>query len=130
MSADTDLMTHATASPAAHGGAHASRRGYLVGFILSVLLTAIPFWLVMSGAFGSTYATALTIVAFAAAQIVVHMIYFLHMNARAEAGWTMMALMFTIIIVVTVLIGSLWVMYHLNINMMPGHDMSGMTSTG
>jgi cytochrome o ubiquinol oxidase operon protein cyoD len=36
----------------------------------------------------------------------------------------MMALIFTLVMVGITLTGSLWVMYHLNTNMMPGHDMS------
>ena len=52
-------------------------------------------------------------------QIVVHMIYFLHMNAKSEGGWNMLSLMFTLVLVVITLSGSLWVMYHLNTNMMP-----------
>ena len=107
----------------AHGANHGSLRDYLIGFFLSVVLTAIPFWLVMSGAMVDKNAAALTIMAFAMVQIVVHMIYFLHMNGRSEGGWTMMALIFTIVLVVIVLSGSLWVMYHLNTNMMPVHDM-------
>lgn len=63
--------------------------------------------------------------AFAAVQMVVHMVYFLHMSPKAEGGWTMTALIFTIIIVAIMLSGSLWVMYHLNTNMMPmPHDPS------
>jgi cytochrome o ubiquinol oxidase operon protein cyoD len=122
MSADTHVI-HADHA-AGHG--HGSLRSYLVGFGLSVVLTAIPFWLVMSGVLDSRQATALTIMVFAAAQTVVHMIFFLHMSARSENGWTMMALIFTLVIVVITLSGSLWVMYHLNVNMMPGHDMSQM----
>jgi cytochrome o ubiquinol oxidase operon protein cyoD len=62
---------------------------------------------------------------FAVVQIFVHMIYFLHMDARTEHGWSLMALIFTIVMVVIALAGSLWVMYHLNANMMPGMpDMS------
>ena len=57
--------------------------------------------------------------AFAFAQIVVHMICFLHMNTRSEGGWTVMALAFTVVVVVITLSGSIWVMYHLNTNMMP-----------
>lgn len=108
----------------AHDVPHGSLRGYLTGFVLSVILTAIPFWLVMGDVLGNSTLTALTIMGFAAVQIVVHMIYFLHMNGRSEGGWTMMALIFTIIIVVIALSGSLWVMYHLNANMMP--DMHRM----
>jgi cytochrome o ubiquinol oxidase operon protein cyoD len=108
-----------------HGGQpHGSLRGYITGFLLSVVLTAIPFWLVMNDVLGNSTLTAIVIMAFAAVQIVVHMVYFLHMNSRAEEGWSMMALIFTIIIVVIALSGSLWVMYHLNTNMMP--DMHRM----
>ncbi len=122
MSADTHVI-HADHA-AGHG--HGSLRSYLIGFGLSVVLTAIPFWLVMSGVLDSSQATALTIMVFAAAQIVVHMIFFLHMSSRSENGWTMMALIFTLVIVVITLSGSLWVLYHLNVNMMPGHAMSQM----
>ena len=84
----------------------------------------IPFWLVMTGALDSKQATAFAIMALAVIQIVVHMVFFLHMNVRSENGWNMMALIFTLVLVVITLTGSLWVMYHLNTNMMPGHDMS------
>ena len=122
MSADT----HAGHQDHAHGDSHGhgTLRSYLIGFGLSVMLTAIPFWLVMTGMLESKTATALAIMAFAVMQIFVHMIYFLHMNARSEGGWTLMALIFTLVLVVIALTGSLWVMYHLNANMMPGHDMS------
>ncbi|MGX1788327.1 cytochrome o ubiquinol oxidase subunit IV [Bosea sp. NPDC055332] len=98
---------------------HGSLRGYITGFLLSVVLTAIPFWLVMNDVLGNSTLTAIVIMLFAAVQIVVHMVYFLHMNGRSEGGWTMLALIFTIIIVAIALSGSLWVMYHLNTNMMP-----------
>jgi cytochrome o ubiquinol oxidase operon protein cyoD len=108
-----------------HGASHGSMREYVVGFLLSVVLTAIPFWLVMTGAIPDKQTTALVIMAFAVVQIVVHMIYFLHMNTKSENGWTVMALIFTIVLVIITLSGSLWVMFHLNTNMMPMsvHDM-------
>ena len=111
----------------AHGDDHAphgSLSGYITGFLLSVVLTAIPFWLVMNDVLGNATLTAIVIMAFAAVQIVVHMVYFLHMNGRSEGGWTMLALIFTIIVVAIALAGSLWVMFHLNANMMP--DMHRM----
>lgn len=111
----------------AHGDDHAphgSLRGYVTGFLLSVVLTAIPFWLVMNDVLGNATLTAIVIMGFAAVQIVVHMIYFLHMNGRSEGGWNMMGLIFTLVIVAIVLAGSLWVMFHLNTNMMP--DMHRM----
>ena len=106
------------------GGAHLTLRGYATGFIAAVVLTAIPFLLVMGKAFGSSSITAAVILAFAAVQIVVHMIYFLHMNPKSEGGWNLLALLFTIMLVVIALSGSLWVMYHLNNNMMPASMMN------
>lgn len=114
----------------AHGDSpvHFSLKGYATGFVLSLILTAIPFWLVMNGVIASAGMTAAVILGFAAVQIVVHMVYFLHMNARSEGGWTMLALIFTVLLVVITLAGSIWVMYHLNHNMMPMsvHDMKNM----
>jgi cytochrome o ubiquinol oxidase operon protein cyoD len=110
------------------GEAHGSLKGYMTGFLLSVVLTAIPFWLVMGGVFADKQMTTIIIVAFAIVQIFVHMIYFLHMNTSSEGGWNMLALIFTLVLVVITLSGSLWVMYHMNVNMMPmsAHDMRSM----
>ncbi len=104
---------------------HGSFKTYMIGFLLSVVLTAIPFWLVMTEAL-APQTTGLIITAFAVAQIIVHMIFFLHMNHKSEGGWNMLALIFTIVIVVIAVAGSVWVMYHLNTNMMPVHDMQTM----
>ena len=126
MTALTDPSAHAQPEDHADEEPHGSRRDYLIGFALAVVLTAIPFWLVIARPLASQ-PTALLIMAFAAVQMVVHMIYFLHMNRRAEGGWPIMALLFTVVLVLIALSGSLWVMYHMNANMMPGMDMG---STG
>ena len=105
---------------------HGSLKSYAIGFILSVILTAIPFWLVMNKVLDNPATTGFVILGFAAVQIVVHMIYFLHMNAKVEGGWSMLAMLFTLILVVIVLSGSIWVMYHMNQNMMPGMDAHQM----
>lgn len=122
MSAATDHGHHDEHHGDSHhgdGAPHGSRRGYVIGFLLSVVLTAIPFWLVMTGVIADSRVTAGLIMGAAAIQIVVHMVFFLHMNTKSEAGWTFMALIFTVIIVVIVIAGSLWVMYNMNLNMMP-----------
>lgn len=106
--------------------AHGSLSTYMIGFGLSVVLTAIPFWLVMTHALHSKLATGIVIAALAVTQIVVHMICFLHMNAKVEEGWSILALVFTLILVLITLIGSLWIVYHLNANMTPTMDMGQM----
>jgi cytochrome o ubiquinol oxidase operon protein cyoD len=109
-------------------GHHGSLKDYAIGFVLSVILTAIPFWLVMAKVFDKSSTTAAVILGFAAVQVVVHMVYFLHMNGKAEGGWSLLATMFTLVLLVIVLAGSIWVMYHMNINMMPsmGTDVHSM----
>ena len=114
-----DAATTHHAHSHGHEAGHGSFKGYMLGFGLSVILTAIPFWLVMSGAFDSKLLTAFFVMGLGLVQIVVHMVYFLHMNPRSEGGWTMMVLLFTLVLVGITLAGSLWVMHHLNTNMMP-----------
>ena len=99
--------------------AHGTLQSYTIGFVLSAILTAIPFWLVMRHVIVDSQVSTLVIMGLAFVQIVVHMVYFLHMNTKSEGGWTFLALTFTVVIVVITLAGSIWVMYHMNGNMMP-----------
>ncbi|MEG3175170.1 cytochrome o ubiquinol oxidase subunit IV [Sphingomonas sp. RB3P16] len=119
MSADTHTHAH-DAHHDAHGAdaPHGSMRDYIIGFVLSVILTAIPFALVMTGVLDHTW-TAVLVLGAAVIQVFVHMIYFLHMNTSNEGGWSFLALLFTLIVIVITLSGSIWVMYHMNANMMP-----------
>ncbi|PJI55076.1 cytochrome o ubiquinol oxidase subunit IV [Methylobacterium radiotolerans] len=129
MSADARHLTgHGQDTHDAHAhseGGHGTFQSYMTGFVLSVILTVIPFWLVMGNVLDNSLVTTLVILALGGVQMVVHVIYFLHMSTKSEGGWTFMALIFTITLVVIMLAGSVWVMYHLNHNMMPmdAHDV-------
>lgn len=98
-------------------GAHGSRKSYIVGFLLAIALTIVPFGLAMTHA---SIGTPLLITVFALAQIMVHIVYFLHVDRSAEQRWNLTALVFTAIVVCIILGGSLWIMHNLYINMMPG----------
>lgn len=121
--------THANGAHDAHGhddhhhdaGPHSTFSGYMTGFVLSVILTAIPFWLVMAKVIADRNTAVLVLGAFAVVQIVVHMVYFLHMNGKIEGGWTMLSTIFTVVFVAIAIAGTLWVMFHMNANMMPDH---------
>lgn len=106
-----------------HGDAepHSSLRDYTIGFVLSVILTAIPFWLVMAKVIADRNTAVLVLGGFAVIQILVHMVYFLHMNGKVEGGWTMLSTIFTVVFVAIAIAGTLWVMFHMNANMMPEH---------
>jgi cytochrome o ubiquinol oxidase operon protein cyoD len=129
LSAHPDHDAHGAHDDHGHGHDdghdHGTYRSYFIGFILSAVLTAIPFALVMTGVLPPAAAGA-AVVGFAVVQIIVQMICFLHMNPRSEGGWNLLALVFTLIILVIVISGSLWVMHHLQVNMMPAHDMEAM----
>jgi len=102
-------------------GPHSTFSGYMVGFVLSVILTAIPFWLIMNHIISDRTVAVMVLGAFAVAQILVHMICFLHMNGKIEGGWTLLSTIFTVVFVAIGIAGTLWVMFHMNANMMPGH---------
>ena len=117
-----------TAGDHAHGEAHADSseagtftlRGYLTGFAVAAVLTAIAFWVVMTGAIASAAAAGAVVVTLAIVQIIVQTGAFLHVNAKVQGGWTLLAYVFTAVLLVITIAGSLWIMQHLNSNMMPG----------
>ena len=102
-----------------HDDLHVTSGDYVKGFILAVILTVIPFWLVMGNVIQDRATAAMVLGIFAAVQVVVHMVYFLHMNGKLQGGWTMMSTIFAIVFVIITLAGTLWVMFHMNTNMMP-----------
>jgi cytochrome o ubiquinol oxidase operon protein cyoD len=107
-----------------HGeGPHVTMREYVTGFVLSIILTAIPFWLVMADVISDRTVAVMVLGGFAVVQIVVHMVYFLHMNGKVEGGWTLLSTIFTIVFVAIAIAGTLWVMFHMNTNMMPSHEL-------
>ena len=102
------------------GQAHGSVKEYVNGLILSIVLTIIPFVMVMAD-IGSTQLIVGVILVFAVAQILVQLVFFLHMNTSSEQMWNTSSAVFVVVIVAIILIGSLWIMEHLNHNMLMGH---------
>ena len=119
--------THASHDAHGHDDHHANEphstfSGYMAGFVLSIILTAIPFWLVMTKVIADRQTAVLVLGGFAVVQILVHMVYFLHMNGKVEGGWTLLSTIFTVVFVAIAITGTLWVMFHMNANMMPTHS--------
>lgn len=111
---------HGHAGHDAHETPGFTLRPYLVGFVVCAALTAIPFWIVMTGAIANANAASAAVVVLAVVQILVQTVTFLHVNARAQGGWTLIAYVFTAVLLVITIAGSVWIMYHMNLNMMPG----------
>lgn len=113
-----------------HDDLHVTSGEYIKGFILAVILTVIPFWLVMGDVILDRATAAMVLGLFAVVQVIVHMVYFLHMNGKIQGGWTMMSTIFAIVFVMITIAGTLWVMFHMNANMMPSHaDLPAVQAT-
>ncbi|MFD1383126.1 cytochrome o ubiquinol oxidase subunit IV [Rhodanobacter aciditrophus] len=96
---------------------HGSVSSYVIGFVLSVILTVIPFWAVMTGAFDRATLFAVIVVT-AVVQIVVHLKYFLHLNFTKEGKIDTFSFIFTALIIVMVVALSVWIIYESVLMMM------------
>ncbi|WGS53395.1 cytochrome o ubiquinol oxidase subunit IV [Paraburkholderia sp. D15] len=110
-------MDHSHSAHSAAGESHGSLGSYATGFILSVILTAAAFGLVLTGMLTGENAL-LAIAGLAFVQIVVHLVFFLHLNTSSEQRWNVMAFAFTVLTAVIVIGGTLWVMHNVSMHMM------------
>ncbi|MCQ9154769.1 cytochrome o ubiquinol oxidase subunit IV [Acidomonas methanolica] len=99
------------------GEGHASYGSYMIGFFLSLILTAGAFAAVMVHAM-SPSTTIAVISVLAIVQIFVHVVYFLHMNTDPETTWNRLAFAFAILVVLIVVFGFLFVMHDTAMHMM------------
>ena len=98
--------------------------GYVVGLALAVLLTATSFFVAGTDLVWQP-SIPVALVVLAIAQMGVHLVFFLHITTGADNTNNVLALAFGILIVGIVVFGSIWVMYHMNLNMMPSaRDMA------
>ncbi|MGQ3891675.1 cytochrome o ubiquinol oxidase subunit IV [Legionella sp. CNM-4043-24] len=87
---------------------------YLIGFISCSVLTLISFWSVMSQRFSKLEALAI-ILSSACIQFLLQVIFFLRLSTQTEQGRiNIMTLLFTGVILVSIIVGSLWIMWNLN----------------
>jgi len=100
-----------------HEGNHGSVKSYMIGFVLSIILTAIPFGLAMAGSLPKNL-TVLIIVAMAVIQVVVHLVYFLHMDRSKEQRSNVSTFLFTAMVIALLVGLSLWIMFSIHIEMM------------
>ncbi len=96
---------------------HGSLGGYVAGFVLSVLLTAAAFGLVVGGLLPRQTAL-IALAALAFVQIIVHIVFFLHINTSREQRWNAMALGYTALAAFFLIGGTMWVMHNVSMNMM------------
>ncbi|WP_256759227.1 cytochrome o ubiquinol oxidase subunit IV [Cohnella sp. WQ 127256] len=89
--------------------AHGSLKSYVIGFILSLVLTAIPLIIVLNDMLEGTAATVV-LLGFAILQFVVQLVYFMHLKEEGKPRYNLMVLILGLIIVLTIVAGSIWIM--------------------
>ena len=82
----------------------------------------------LSGWVSPLYASgiAVALLVLAVAQIGIHLVFFLHITTDPDNENNILALAFGVLIVCLIVFGSLWVMLHLNHNLMPMDKLIGM----
>jgi cytochrome o ubiquinol oxidase subunit IV len=107
---------------------HEGLRSYAIGLALSALLTVAAFYLAQSDwIWAPSLPVALSVLA--VAQVGVHLVFFLHLTSAPDSINNSLALAFGTLIVTLVIVGTLWIMAHMNANMAPTPGMQGMAAT-
>lgn len=99
-----------------YGVGHGNLRSYITGFAISISLTLLPYFIVTKHILsGSMLAAAVVLLGIV--QLFVQLVFFLHLSPKAKAKWNLIALVFTALVVVILVVGTLWIMKNLNSNM-------------
>ena len=113
---ENDLIDVAPGVP--HSNLLSEVGAYVIGLALALVLTGISFWVASTSVlWGPGIATGLVVLAIA--QMGVHLVFFLHITSGPDNTNNVLALAFGVLIVFLVMVGTIWIMGHMNANMMP-----------
>lgn len=94
-----------------------SLRTYVVGFLLSIVLTLASYFAVVGQLFSVSVIT-LVIFGFGILQVFVQLIFFLHLGHEPKPRWNLTVFLFMLLVLVIIVFGSLWIMDNLKYNLM------------
>ncbi|RKN62789.1 cytochrome o ubiquinol oxidase subunit IV [Paenibacillus ginsengarvi] len=100
---------HGHHSDSSHDEAHGSFKSYLIGFLLSIVLTIIPLVVVLNHWLEGTGAMVVMLGS-AVLQFVVQLVFFMHLREEKKPRWNLMALLLGLLILLVIVIGSIWIM--------------------
>jgi cytochrome o ubiquinol oxidase subunit IV len=94
---------------------------YIIGFALSLILTFVAYFLVELRNLVpvTTEVIIAVILILAVMQLLVQLFFFLHMGQEKKPHWNLVAFITFISLILLIVVSSLWIMHHLNYNMMP-----------
>ena len=111
------MSSHDVAADHGHSS-HGSLKSYIIGFILSIILTLGAFYLVMDGGFSRAVAL-IGILVMCVAQLLVQLVFFMHMGTKPGGERdNLSTFLFTVMIIAIIVGGSVWVLHNMNANML------------
>jgi cytochrome o ubiquinol oxidase operon protein cyoD len=120
---ERDLVDVAPGAP--HNNLMSEVVAYVIGLGLALLLTGVSFWVASTSVlWGPGVATGLVVLAIA--QMGVHLVFFLHITSGPDNTNNVLALAFGVLIVFLVMIGTIWIMAHMNANMGPTPEVMNL----
>ena len=113
---ENNLVDVAPGAP--HSNILSETLAYVIGLALALILTGVSFWVASTSVqWGAGVAVGLVVLAIA--QMGVHLVFFLHITSGPDNTNNVLALAFGVLIVFLVMIGTIWIMAHMNANMAP-----------
>ncbi len=107
---------------------HGNMGAYVIGFILSLAFSLIPYSLVVKKTISGT-TLLVTIMGFAVLQMIVQVTFFLHLGRGPKPNWNLFFFVATIGIVLVVVSGSIVIINNLHYNMLlPGDQVNKLTN--
>jgi cytochrome o ubiquinol oxidase operon protein cyoD len=101
-----------------HHGWNFSHKPQYIGFVMSFVLTVAAYRITINHELSDSLLT-LTIVGFAFLQALIQLVFFLHLGLESKPHWSLVTFLFTVLVILIVIGGSLWIMNNLDYNLMP-----------
>ena len=120
---DPEKLNVAPGQP--HDSLFSETLSYTIGLGLALLLTGISFWVASTSVLWGP-GVAVGLVVLAIAQMGVHLVFFLHITSGPDNTNNVLALAFGVLIVFLVMIGTIWIMVHMNANMAPSPELMNL----
>ena len=113
---ENNLVDVAPGAP--HSNILSETLAYVIGLALALILTGVSFWVASTSVLWGP-GVAVGLIVLAIAQMGVHLVFFLHITSGPDNTNNVLALAVGVLIVFLVMIGTIWIMAHMNANMAP-----------
>ena len=120
---ENELLDVAPGQP--HSNVMTEAVAYIIGLALALLLTGVSFWVASTSVLWGP-GVAVGLVVLAIAQMGVHLVFFLHITSGPDNTNNVLALAFGVLIVFLVMIGTIWIMAHMNMNVGPSPELMNL----